>query len=277
MDASYELFVNFLCGRCADCRKLGGVKLLILLILAATLQAQPVLRQAIPVKADSYLGMDKFGAHYTIRENVFAKIDGTLITEFQDVRLGKITRADIRNPLLIVLFYENFNTIVLLDNQLAEVTRVDFNQRPEPMIIRAAGLASRNMIWLYDQVQQQMLLFDYQANVFKRLGAPLPLPPVTWHSDLNYFLWTNASGETFSMDIFGKVSAVMVPTGDEIRYLGGDQWLIRRGRNLFFLDEKGIETKLLNDRDSLKNFYFNDQNLSIFTGREVEIYNIKLP
>jgi hypothetical protein len=45
---------------------------------------------------------------------------------YQNFSLGKITKVDLQNPLKIVLFYENFNTVVTLDNQLNEIQKSIF-------------------------------------------------------------------------------------------------------------------------------------------------------
>jgi hypothetical protein len=38
----------------------------------------------------------------------------------------KITKVDLQNPLKIVLFYESFNSALLLDNQLNEIQKINF-------------------------------------------------------------------------------------------------------------------------------------------------------
>lgn len=63
--------------------------------------------------ADDYSGHDNFGFQYLIKDNTFIKTNGKEKLEFRKLAFGKLTRADITNPLLIVLFYENFNAAVL--------------------------------------------------------------------------------------------------------------------------------------------------------------------
>ena len=75
-------------------------------------------RDTIAFNADDYIGFDSFGAQYYIKNNVFIKKNTTQIWQYKNLSFGKISKVDIQNPLNIVLFYEDFNTVILLDNQL---------------------------------------------------------------------------------------------------------------------------------------------------------------
>src|SRR5688572_10113253 len=94
-----------------------------------------------------YAGTDAFGWIYEITDNEFSKRQGTTIVKYRNVALGEIARVDQQNPLQIVLFYRRFNTVVLLDNQLNEIRRINFSEVPQPVIAEAAGLASQNRLW----------------------------------------------------------------------------------------------------------------------------------
>ena len=46
---------------------------------------------------------------------------------FSDFSLGEISTVDLFNPLKLMLWYKNYNTMVVLDNFLNEIVRVNFN------------------------------------------------------------------------------------------------------------------------------------------------------
>ena len=52
--------------------------------------------------------------------------DGTNIN-FSNYQLGNVTSANTFNPLKINLFYQDFNYVIILDNRLAEIFKLDFN------------------------------------------------------------------------------------------------------------------------------------------------------
>jgi hypothetical protein len=59
--------------------------------------------------------------------------------------LGKITKVDIKT--LYVLFYENFNVVILLDNQLNE-TQKNILENTSALAVSATGIASKSAVGL---------------------------------------------------------------------------------------------------------------------------------
>ena len=112
-------------------------------------------------QADTYIGFDSFGANYFIKNNVFIKKTKTRIWQYKNLSFGKISKVDIQNPLNIVLFYEDFNSIILLDNQLNETQRINFSENTTPILATATGLAFGNRLWMYNSLSQQIGLFDF--------------------------------------------------------------------------------------------------------------------
>lgn len=53
----------------------------------------------------------------------YIKKNNTQLWQYKNLSLGKITKIDLQNPLKIVLFYEGFNSVILLDNQLNEIQK----------------------------------------------------------------------------------------------------------------------------------------------------------
>ena len=81
----------------------------------------------INLKTDNLVGIDNFGTFYYINNTTFTKNQNSKLTTYSNVQLGKLTSANAFNTLRINLFYKNFNTVVLLDNRLSEVYRINFN------------------------------------------------------------------------------------------------------------------------------------------------------
>ncbi len=229
--------------------------------------------------ADRYVGFDNFGFYYFITNDVFIKsgIRGTV--EYKNVSLGKITRADIQNPLLIVLFYEQFNTIVLLDNQLNEIRRIDFGDHEDQLIVRAAGLASQNRLWLFDTLRQQIVLYDYQQDEFRPIGTQIMEIISDYYTDFNYFRWIDSKNDSYQMDVFGKILKIgKVPPYKQIAFAESDGWLVSDGTKMWYADAaKNALIELPDVGNSVKNFYLKDQILSIFTSHGITNYKFKKP
>ncbi|PRP67466.1 hypothetical protein [Nonlabens agnitus] len=121
---------------------------------------------AYSLQADAFYGVDDFENLYYGKDNVFYKspIDGRASVpkqQFYDVQLGDLTSVDLINPLKILLFYKDTQTIVLLDNRLNETQRVELNQLQPYRYFDFAGLAGERRLWLYNLDQQRLELYDY--------------------------------------------------------------------------------------------------------------------
>jgi hypothetical protein len=75
---------------------------------------------------------------------------GDSLGVFNDVRrYGKLAYIDVSNPLKVLLFYQEFGTIVMLDRFLNNVNSLDLRQLGFYQVT-CIGLAYDNNIWVYD-------------------------------------------------------------------------------------------------------------------------------
>jgi hypothetical protein len=223
-----------------------------------------------------YVGTDAFGWEYTIANNEFRKTKDGKSVKYQNVSLGEIFKADIQNPLQIVLFYHKFNSVVLLDNQLNQTAVINFSTLPVELIAEAAGLASQNRLWLYDITTQQIGLYDPLRNNFRALTPPFNDGIKYYQSDYNYFYWIDNTGKCFVVNLFGKVTALgSVPDFKQAQILSPTQILYgnNNGLHLYSLPENTQKFIQINEK-SFRSFYYASQILSIFTDSEIIQYKI---
>lgn len=257
---------------------------LLLLFLSAAAMAQEL---TVPVKfmsnykagAQQYIGTDNLGAQYTIQDNEFRKHTEGVTLKFRALQLGNIYRVDLQNPLQIVLFYKKFNTVVLLDNQLNEISRINFSDTPEHLIPEAIGLASQNRLWLYDINTQRLGLYDLAQNSFKTITPPFTDTIKYYQNDYNYFYWIDSLGRCYAANLFGKVTLLgTVPPNDGVYLASSTQALIRIGNVLYLHNmQEGTRRHVAIVEKSFNGFGYSAQILSIFTGTEINTYKIILP
>lgn len=74
------------------------------------------------VKADDFR-IDKLGNYYFVKDNNIIKHDKNFIpkAEYSNNLLGEISSIDVSNPFRIMIYYKDFNQIVFLDSELAEL------------------------------------------------------------------------------------------------------------------------------------------------------------
>lgn len=232
--------------------------------------------------ADAFLGYDSFGYCYLIKNNVFQKVKGNETFEYKNVSLGNITKVDLQNPLKIVLFYEDFNSVVLLDNQLNKITEINFSQNNIPIVVTFIGMSTQNQLWVYNSLNQQIGLFDYLKNEYKTVSTPLTETLKYYQTDFNTFYWIDKKNNWFSCDIFGKTTALgKIPDFDTIEIMNTHQYIFSKGNFLFFKDISDTNSNTISEIEILEKtfdkFCYKDQILSIFTAKEITNYKIVTP
>ena len=234
---------------------------------------------SIHFDGDAFLGYDSFGFYYTIKNNVFSKIGTQETLEYKNISLGKITKVDLQNPLKIVLFYENFNTVVLLDNQLNEIQKINFSENLIPIVASAIGIASQNQLWIYNSMNQQLGFFDYLNKEYKTVSVPFTENIKHYSSDFNFFYWVDYKNNWYTCEIFGKIiSKGIIPDFEWIEIINENQFIYSKDSVLRLYDlEKGEKTEIEISEKTFKKFYYKDQILSIFTSTGITNYKIKIP
>ncbi|MDD5149582.1 MAG: hypothetical protein PHC28_03760 [Flavobacterium sp.] len=242
-----------------------------------TLKAQFVSNQKID--ADEFVGFDSLENLYYIKNNVLFKKYKNELWQYKNISLGEITRVDILNPLRIVLFYENFNTIIMLDNQLNETQKINFSKNDIPIIVSATGNASQNKLWIYNSLSQQIGLFDYLNNNFHSITNSVQGNFKYYDSNLNTFEWIDNKNNWYSCDIFGKITSLgKISDFDQIQLVSDQVVIFSKDGKLYLQDLSKKSIQLIeNVEKSFKNFFYKDQILSIFTNQEITNYKITIP
>ncbi|WP_166922909.1 hypothetical protein [Flavobacterium poyangense] len=234
------------------------------------------------IDADEFLGYDSFGYYYLIKDNVFRKIKGNEVFEYKNVSLGNLTKVDLQNPLKMVLFYEDFNSVILLDNQLNKITEINFSQNNIPIVVPFIGMSTQNQLWVYNTLNQQIGLFDYLKNEYKMVSTPLTEAIKYYQTDFNTFYWIDKKNNWFSCDIFGKITALgNIPDFDKIEIIDKQHYLFSKNNLLYFKNISNANSSTISEIEisekSFDKFCYKDQILSIFTFKEITNYKIVTP
>ena len=231
------------------------------------------------IDADDFVGIDGLNNIFYIKDNTLFKNNKTESWQYGNTFLGKITHVDIQNPLKPVLFYENFNTIILLDNQLNETQKINFAENTTPLLVSAMGIASQNRLWIYDSISQQIGLFDYLKNTFDPIAPSFQGNFKYYNSDFNTFQWIDDKLNWYSCDIFGKITALgRVSDFNQIQPIEKQFVIFSKDGKLNLQDLKHNSFYTIeNIEKSFKKFYYKDQILSIFTNQGISNYKISIP
>ncbi|WP_068213969.1 hypothetical protein [Lewinella sp. 4G2] len=92
---------------------------------------------------------------------------GKTVNEFYDSSLGLPTTVDVTNPFSILLYYQDFGRVVVLDRTLSELTRIDLFATAGLQQPGAFARANDNQIWVYDSWDYKLKLLDNQGAVVR--------------------------------------------------------------------------------------------------------------
>lgn len=229
--------------------------------------------------ADFFVGFDGMTNLYYIKNNTLHKKNKEGLWQYKNVSLGKITKTDIQNPLKTMLFYENFNTIILLDNQLSETQKINLSENNIPIIATAAGIAAGNRLWIYNSLTQEIGLFDYLKNTYQSITPPIQDSLKHYETDFNTFQWIDNNLNWYSCDIFGKITNLgKVSDFKQIQAIAKQVILFSKDETLYIQDlSKNKIYTIENSKKTFNNFYYKDQILSIFTNQGITNYKILIP
>jgi len=165
----------------------------------------------IPVQGNK-IGIDQLSNIYVITNNSISRIS------YQDNRTfsysnnlhGKIYSADVSDPFRIILFYKDFNAVLFLNNQLAELrSPVRLNDIGYLNVI-AVGASSRGGFWIYENDLGQLIYFDKSLDVAQKSSTVFDL--IDNSAELDYaqiiekndFVYLGIPGQgIFQFDIYG--------------------------------------------------------------------------
>ncbi|MBU0697163.1 MAG: hypothetical protein KKE39_11690 [Bacteroidetes bacterium] len=126
--------------------------------------------------------VDNFGNVFVITlKNEVLKFNpkGKFLWNYTNNNFGEITQLDVTDPLRVILYYAAYQQIVVLNNNLSEISKFSFSRNPDVQISLIAS-ANNNGFWAYDQINRELIkLTNYFAddiksgNIYQRDGLNL--------------------------------------------------------------------------------------------------------
>jgi len=114
------------------------------------------------------LEVDKLGFIYLVNSrNEILKYDTDykLLFRYSIRSLGDITSLNVSNPQKLFVYYGDYNQIVLLENTLSEIKRLDLESL-EIYNISGMTVGRDNFIWLFDNANLRLLKINERGEIF---------------------------------------------------------------------------------------------------------------
>jgi len=223
-----------------------------------------------------FIGIDKFDDVYLLKNNVLIKKNETQIWEFKDFNLGDVYRVDLSNPLQLLLFYKDLQTIIVLDNQLNEVRRIAIDAE-NSFFIKDIGLSIQNKIWLFDEKFQRFGFYDMQNHKWHFFSYLVKQSPIEIFTNYNQIIWKDEKNNVFEMNIFGQVDKIYTLENNQ-KIIGIDATflLFEMNKKIYIRNRKGFETQeIKNVQEKYDKIVFKNEKMFIFTAQNISVFIIK--
>lgn len=232
---------------------------------------------SLPATSARLLEVDHLGSRYFLEQNSLIKISGTQKWEYKNLTLGPIHSLDVINPLKVVVFYKDFNTVMILDNQLSPLqsfTLSDLN-----LLASTCTMAGENKLWIYDQLSSQLCLLDTKTLKVTYLNQPFSGDFKAWQSDFNTWQIINSENHLISFDLYGRsFKKLTLPDFDQIHLTQSGKIIFSLGDNLYlYQPELATNLKLLSAESTIEKIRSTEDFLWLWTTNTITNYQIKLP
>ncbi len=252
--------------------------LYLLFFIGFSLNAQELkLISSETIHMDTFIGFDSYQNLYSIKDKVLHKNgeEGSFI--FNDFQLGDIHTVDIVNPLKVVVYYEDTNNVVFLDNKLNEIERINFNELSDFINLGSATNAGANKLWLFNIDSQQLELYDYREKRRTTVSQPFPGKLISQVSNFNYcYMLTEKMIRGFN--VYGSLLFESPSEGYSKMTMEHRNFALVSGNNVFFVRDNSVEPiKLPIYENTIKDLQLTKDFLYIYDGNKLHIFSIKQP
>ena len=232
------------------------------------------------LEAEEFIGADELGNLFYLGNQVFYRESGQRIFSFSNVDLGAITTVDVGNPFKILLLYRDFNSVIILDNNLNELSqRLDFTGETQFNNVLFVGNSSQNNIWLYAD-DNKLHLYNYET-----LSEELQTQAMTFYEDdftaqglASTFkrVWIQSETEALEFNEYGNyLRSYPIAGAERIFPFQKGILVLKEGTFEYFFEEERRMVNL-NFKGTMKNVSVSGSSLFIYDGKKVSQFQLQL-
>lgn len=237
-----------------------------------------------PLLTDRFIGLDNYKNTYFIKDRIIHKQGPDGNFRFTDLQLGRITSVDIINPLKVIAFFQDTNTVVMLDNKLNEIERINFNNLPQFLNVSTATNAGNNSLWLFNVDTQQLELYNYGSKMQTVVSQPFPGKLLSQASNFN-FCFTLTEKKLRAFNIYGSLLNETDSQGYEKIIQQNENVVALKDNALYFLrDFARRENEIVYEAVALnlpelviKDLQLTNDFLYIYDGEILHTFKLTLP
>lgn len=253
-------------------------KVLLLLIFPILAWSQELsLVNKTQLNADTFIGIDSYNDTFYIKEQVLYKKTENNLFNFKEFQLGNIQSVDIINPMNILVYYADFNTVVLLDNKLTEIERINFNNLSEFINTSTVTLAANTSLWIFNIDSQQLESYNYRSKNKVLVSQPINGEVLSQASNYNFcFVLTEEKIRAYN--IYGSLITENDNDGFQKIVQLNENLIALKDNELYYIDKETQEiTKIKSPEINIKDLQLTQDFLYIYDENQVHTFTLTPP
>jgi hypothetical protein len=209
--------------------------------------------------------------------------NGDSVAVFNDVKkYGQVSYMDVSNPLKVLLYYQDFSTVVMLDRLLNIRNTIDLRKQ-NIFRAKAIGQSYDNKIWVYDELENKLKKIDEDGKLLLetpdfRLLLGQALSPFKLFDENKYVYLYDSLYGVYVFDYYGALkNNIMIQRWNNFKvagkYIFGSKsdTLYRYEIITFQYDEWKMPEQIFRS----KAFNFSSSRLYALKNDGIEIYSIR--
>jgi hypothetical protein len=232
---------------------------------------------SFPLKADQFVGVDEFKNMYYVNNNVLFKKYKDHTISYNKPNLGELTSVDILNPFKINLFYKDFNSLNIVDNNLNELAdEVNFTIETTFNNVMFISQSSQNNIWLYAD-DNKLHLYN-----FKNRTEQIQTQPITFYQN-NFIpiilkstyknVWIISKTGVIQFNEYGNFVQSFDIEGIEYFFPFRKSFIYFKNRTFYYYQDNRSVEILIDYVEEIEDIYINSSSVYIFNGKNVYQYD----
>lgn len=227
------------------------------------------------LKLETLISVDNFGTIYYIENDVIHKKTPENTITYNNLQLGTLQSANAFNPLKINLFYKDFNTVIILDNRLAEIFKIDFNTLSSYKDVSHMSTGHDNTIWVFNQNLQKLELFDYKSKTTRAQTVPVQNAVLDLTSNYNS-CWLLTENYLYQYNYFGSMVKKIENQGYTALIESNENIFLKKENNLFFMKSNQDEIlPIITPNLLINQFLVTNETLYIYNSETLQQFQLK--
>ena len=212
---------------------------------------------------------------YLINNSIVNKTPESTYT-YNNINLGELYKIDLFNPLQIKLFYKDQNSIVILDNKLSEIKKINFNYSDPLINLVAFSSANENNIWIFDEISMRLKKYNYIKDSFEKIDIPIEGEVKSLKGNYNY-CWLLTNGYLYKFNYTGSLLyKIQINEMDSFNFYKNNLIFVSNN-NLFLFDESDNRLEKISHKKLLiKDFFVINETLYIYDEDFLKQFEIKI-